>query len=308
MNYDAVVVGGGAAGLQAALMLGRACRRVLVCDTGTPRNAPAAHSHGFLTRDGTPPFELLRLARADLASYPNVELRSVEVTDAVAIGGGFRATLAGGELVDTRGIIVAAGVRDLVPDLLREQWGKGVFFCPFCHGWEVRGQPLAVLGQDAYATHMVYVLKAWTDDVLLVANGPLVVDDATRAKLAANHIAVHEGVVTRLEGDDDGLRRIHFADGTAVARRALLYKPPTEPRSDLAARLGARFDDMGLPVFVDPTHQTTVPGLYVAGDMGAMPPSLMVAAASGQLAGAGLSNALAFFDAEVAVRRGESRR
>ncbi|MFN7143864.1 MAG: hypothetical protein ACK4YP_08825, partial [Myxococcota bacterium] len=157
-------------------------------------------------------------------------------------------------------------------------------------------------GQDAYATHMVYLLKAWTDDVVLVADGPLTVDDATRAKLAANGIGVHEGVVAALEGDEDGLRHIRFADGTSIARRALLYKPPTAPGSDIPARLGARFDEMGLPVYVDPTHQTTVPGLYVAGDLGKMPPSVIGAAASGQLAGAGLSNWLAFKDAEAAMR------
>jgi thioredoxin reductase len=301
MPYDALIVGGGPAGLQAALMLGRACRRVLLCDAGAPRNAPAAHSHGFLTRDGTPPLELLRLGRVELAAYPNVELRNVAVSDATAVDGGFEVTLEDGEAVQTRGLIVATGVRDVVPPLFRDFWGTSVFFCPYCHGWELRGQPLAVYGQDAYATHMVYLLKAWTDDVLLVPDGPLTADDATRAKLAANGIAVHEGVVVALEGDRDGLRNIRFADGTSVARRGLLYKPPTEPRSDLPARLGARFDELGLPVYVDPWHQTTVPGLYVAGDMGKMPPSVLGAAASGQLAGVGLSNALAFADAEAAL-------
>lgn len=302
MTYDALIVGGGPAGLQAALMLGRACRRVLVCDAGAPRNAPAAHSHGFFTRDGTPPLELLRLGRAELAAYPTVELRDARVTDAAHHGDGFRVTLDGGDTVDTRGLIVAAGVRDLVPELFRAQWGRGVFFCPYCHGWELRGQPLAVYGQDAYATHMVYLLKAWTDDIVLVADGPLTLDDAARTRLARNGIQVHEGVVAALEGDDDGLRRIRFADGTSIARRALLYKPPTAPGSDLAHKLGAAFGDDGLPVYVDPTHQTTVTGLYVAGDLGKMPPSVIGAAASGQLAGAGLSNMLAFRDAEAAMR------
>jgi thioredoxin reductase len=294
--FDAVIVGGGPAGLQAALMLGRACRRVLVCDTGEPRNAPARHAHGFLTRDGVPPRELLRLARADLAAYPDVELRTVAVTGAVARDGGFTVLLDGGEAVATRGIIVATGVRDIVPEHFRALWGTGVFHCPFCHGWELRGQPLAVYGQGAYATHMVYVLKAWTDDVVLVADGPLTLDAAAREKLSRNGIAVHEGAVAALEGDDDGLRRIVFADGTSIARRGLLFHAPSVPRSDLPAQLGAAFGPDGLPV-VDRSYQTTVPRLYVAGDLAAQPPSLPVAVASGALAGAGLSNALALGDA-----------
>lgn len=307
MTYDAVIIGGGPAGLQAALMLGRACRRVLVCDTGNPRNARAAHAHGVFTRDGTPPGELLRLARADLAAYPNVLVRNVAVTGAVprgvfgAPGGGFTVHLDGGDAVDTRGIIVAAGVRDELPATpgFRELWGAGVFFCPFCHGWELRGEPLAVYGQDAYATHMVYVLKTWSADVALIADGPLTLDEAARTKLARNGIVVHEGRVAALEGDEGGLRRIVFEDGTATARRALLFKPPTTPRSDVPTQLGAAFGPDGLPV-LDRSYQTTVPGLYVAGDLGSQPPLVLGAATSGALAGAGLSNTLAFADADAA--------
>lgn len=301
MQFDAVIVGGGPAGLEAALMLGRACRRVLVCDTGEPRNAPATHSHGVFTRDGVPPRELLRMARADLAIYQNVALRSVAVVGAAVSGAGFEVVLEGGERVETRGIIVAAGVRDILPETpgFRELWGTGVFHCPFCHGWELRGQPLAVYGQEMYATHMVYVLKAWTSDVVMVSDGPLTLDDAARTKLARNRIGVHEGRISGLEGDTTGLTHIRFADGSRLARRGLLFHAPTEPRSSIPVQLGAALRPDGMPV-LDAFMQTTVPGLFVAGDMGAFPPSVLGAAASGAMAGAGLSNIFALRDAEVA--------
>ncbi len=303
MHYDALIIGGGPAGLAAALMLGRARRRVLLCDAGPPRNAPAHHSHGFLTRDGAPPSELIAKGRADLAAYPGVELRTAEVTGAEAAPDGFVARLADGSSVRARGIVVAAGVRDHLPDTpgFAEMWGTGVFFCPYCHGWELRGETLAVYGQDAYATHMVYLLKAWTDDVVLVPDGPLALDADARTKLARNDIRVREGRVAALEGDDDGLRALRFDDGTRLPCRGLLFKPPTTPRSRVPEQLGAASGPDGMPI-VDRQQQTTVPFLFVAGDMGTMPPSLLNAAASGQLAGAGLNNALAFADAEARAR------
>ena len=299
MIYDAVILGGGPAGLQAALMLGRACRSVLLCDTGEPRNAPAPHSHGFFTRDGAPPRELLALGRADLRAYPRVELRDVAITGAELREGGFTVALATGEAVSARGLIIASGVRDQLPDTpgFREHWGRSVFACPYCHGWEVRGQPLAVYGQDAYAEHMVTLIRAWSDDVVLVSDGPLGWDAAARARLARLGVGVEEGVVVGLEGDADGLQRIRFADGSSLARRALLYRPPFTPRSDIPTRLGAAFGDNGLPVATDPFYQTTVPGLYVVGDLAQMAPSVLLAAASGSMAGAGLNHALAARDA-----------
>lgn len=299
MQYDAVVIGGGPAGLQAALMLGRACRKVLVCDVGDPRNAPARHTHGFLTRDGTAPLELLRLARADVAAYPTVSVEHVEVVGASAIAEGFALTLQDGRIVTARGVILAAGVRDVLPSTpgFRELWGTGVFSCPYCHGYELRGQPLAVYGQDMYATHMVYVIKAWTSDVVLVTDGPCTLDDEALSKLYRNGIAVHALPIKALEGDGDGLRHIIFADGTRIARRGLLFKAPTEPRSNIGTLLGASFTPEGLPVYVDPANQTTVPRLYIVGDMGTAMPLLLGAATSGAMAGAGLSNGLAMFDA-----------
>jgi thioredoxin reductase len=306
LMYDAVIVGGGVAGLQCALMMGRARRRVLLCDTGDPRNAPATHAHSFLTRDGTPPRELLRLGRADVSAYPSVELREIAVVDAARSGEGFAVTLAGGEIVGTRGLVVASGLRDELPEIpgFRHLWGTGIFFCPFCHGWELRDEPLAVYGQDLYATHMVYVVKNWTNEVTLVPDGPLQLDGEARAKLARNGITVREGSIAALEGNDHGLQRIVFADGGAIRSRGLLYKPHNTPRSDLPAKLGAEIGPDGRPVIVDRHGQTTVPWLFVAGDLASAVPSLLQATASGELAGAGLSNLLALRAADLARAAG----
>ena len=300
--WDAVIIGGGPAGLQAALMLGRACRSVLVTDTGAPRNASARHSHGFLTRDGVPPAALLRVARADFAHYPNVHLRPIAATGATARPGGFRVTLASGEEVETRAILVAAGVRDQLPDLpgFKALWGTGVFSCPYCHGYELRGQPLAVYGQDAYALHMVTLIRAWTQDIALLTDGPVTLDADTQARLARQGVVIYDGVISALEGGEQGLERIRFADGATLARRGLLYKAQTVPGSEVPVQLGAELGPDGLPVLIAPFSQSTVPGLYIAGDMVSLAASVVFAAASGAMAAAGLNHALTQQDAEAA--------
>jgi thioredoxin reductase len=294
----AVIVGAGPAGLEAALMLGRARRRVLVCDAGPTRNARAGHAHGFLTRDGVPPAELLGLGRADLARYPTVEIRAVAATDAARQGDTFTVTVGSGDGVRTRGIIVAAGVRDVLPDLpgLAGLWGSGVFTCPYCHAFELRGEPLAVRGADEHALHVACLLKCWSDRVTVLPDGAPSPRADVRERFAANGISVREGRIVRLEGDD-GLRRVVLDDGTAIECRGLVYKCPTVPNSDLPTRLGAAHRADGCPALVDAYNQTTVPGLYVAGDMASSAASNIVAAESGAAAAIGLNDLLAMRDA-----------
>jgi thioredoxin reductase len=241
---DVVIVGGGPAGLNAALLLGRARRRVLVCDAGTPRNAPVAHLHGFLSRDGLPPAELRRIAREQLGAYGSVELREVQVEAASTAGDGegFVVTLADGTRERARRLLLASGVVDQLPaiDGLAGLWGRGIFNCPYCDGWEVRDQPLAVLGADQRTPQLALHLTRWSDDVVWCSNGPLPapLEEAGRAPLAARGVRLRQEPIVRLEGEDGRLARVVLATGESVERRAAFLHPPTRQRSDLPGQLG----------------------------------------------------------------------
>ena len=307
-RYDAVVVGAGSAGLSAALMLGRSRRRVLVLDGGEPRNAPAEGVHYFFTRDGTPPGELLRIGREQLKPYPSVELRQARATGASGSDGDFEVELDDGTIVGARRILLATGVHDELPERpgFRELWGRGIYHCPYCHGWEVRDRPLAVLAKTEYLAMQVALLRQWSRDLVALTDGETGPDEETRSMLAALGVPVKEERISRLEGDGaGGLRRILFEDGSEIKREGLFYAPPQGQRSDLAEALGCETEAMGLlPAVIkgDPvTRETTVPGVFVAGDAGTMMQGAVMAAASGAGAAAFLNHALISEDTEAEV-------
>jgi thioredoxin reductase len=301
--YDVVVVGGGPAGLGAALTLGRALRRTLVVDGGAPRNAPSPAAHNVFTRDGTPPAELLRLARADLAAYPWVTHRAGTVAAAEpAGGGGFAVTLADGARVRSRLVLLASGVVDVLPPVpgLAERWGVSALHCPFCHGTEVAGRPLAVYGRGAGAVEQALLIAGWTRDLALLTDGPAGdgPDGLTpehRARLAAAGVAVREERVARLDGPGRSLEAVAFADGAALPRAAVFLRAPQRLRGDLAERLGCALTPAGL-VAADAemlTHgRTSVPGVYAAGDGAGRMQQVGAAAADGSAAAATMSRAL----------------
>src|SRR5690349_10364347 len=201
-SYDVVVVGGGAAGLSAALVLGRARRRVAVIDAGAPRNAPAEHMRGFLSRDGMPPADLLAAGRGEIARY-GVELVADRV---VGIEPGFVVRLASGRVLRARRILLTTGVRDELPDIpgARERWGRDLLHCPYCHGWEVRDQPLGVLNTGPGAVQHAQLIRQWSDDVVLFAHThPLTAPE--RVSLRARGVQVVYGEVTGLVVEDDRL-------------------------------------------------------------------------------------------------------
>jgi thioredoxin reductase len=292
-DVDVIIIGAGAAGLSGALMLGRARRRVLVCDGGDPRNAPASHSHSFFTRDGVPPLEMLRIGREQLDAYEGVRVVKGDVSDVVAEEDRFAVTLGDGSRHRARRILLATGVRDELPPIggLRELWGKSVVHCPYCHGWEVRGEPLALYADGEMAVEFAALLKGWSDDLAICTDGPSTISPEDRARLAANGIAIHEEPIERLEGRDGNLERIVFTGGKSIERRALFIRPPQRQRSALAARLGCEFTDAG-HVKVDATMQTTVPGVYAAGDMAMPMQQVVMAAGAGSQAGAAINGAL----------------
>jgi thioredoxin reductase len=296
--WDCIVVGGGAAGLSAALVLGRARRTTLVVDAGRPSNGVAHGIGGLLGHDGRPPAELYAMGRAELAAYPTVEVRAGEVADGHRSEAGFVLDLADGTREAARRVILATGMDYRYPDVpgLAERWGRSAFHCPFCHGWEVRGRPLSVLDRGATAVHRAVLLRAWTDDVTVLSDGPSELDAEAAERLRAAGVTVDERRIARLRGPGDDLEAVVFADGTERACGGLLVGVTLHQRSDLAARLGAAALPPGMiaadAIDVDATLQTSVPGLAAAGDVSEQMPSVANAVAAGAKAAAGIVGSL----------------
>jgi len=279
--YDVIIVGAGPAGLSAALMLGRSRRRVLVCDSGKPRNAASRAMHGFLSRDGMPPREFLATAREQLRQYDTVEIRDIEVRDATCRDTRFHVALADGTSHSSRKLLIATGVIDNVPEIpgFRELYGLGVFHCPYCDGWEVRDQPLAIYGRGARGLGLSLELTGWSRDLVLCTDGPSEIEDADLASLARHGIRVREERVVRLEGRET-LERVIFASGDPLPRRALFFTTGQTQRSQLALALGCEFNEKGT-VRTGKYESTHLSGLYVAGDASRAVQWVVVAAAEG---------------------------
>jgi thioredoxin reductase len=280
--YDVVIVGAGPAGLSAALMLGRCCRSVVVFDTGKPRNAASRALHGYLTRDGVPPREFLRMAREELRKYETVSIRDSEVVAAACVDSRFEVEVAGGERFRSRKLLLATGVVDNLPDIpgFRELYGRSVFHCPYCDGWELRGQPIGVYGRGARGLGVALEMTAWTRDLVLFTDGPAGIEDDDRRRLGQNGIALTESRVARLEGADGILHEVVLADGGRVARRALFFSTGQYQRSDLLVRLGCEFNEKGT-VRTGKYETTHLPGLFVAGDASRAVQWVVVAASEG---------------------------
>jgi thioredoxin reductase len=290
MVWDCIVIGGGAAGLSAGLVLGRARRRTLVVDAGNQSNLPAHGIGGLLGHDGRSPAELYEIGRRELAEYPSVEIRAGEVVSAEPSEGGFVIRLADGRREHTRRVLLATGTEYRPPSLpgLAELWGRSVFHCPFCHGWEVRDQPLAVLANGERAVHASVLLRGWTDDVVLLTDGPADLDDDDRARLASAGIAVDEPPVAELASREGELEAVVFSDRTRLERTGLLVATTLHQRSRLAEQLGVAYGEptplAENPIEVDALCRTTTPGVFAAGDLSAQMPQVAGAVAAGSLA------------------------
>jgi len=263
---DAVVVGAGPAGLSAALVLGRARRRVLVLDTEQPANAVSNGIGGLLTQVGVAPADLRRTGRQQLAEYPGVEVRRGAVLDAEASAEGFAIRLEGGRPVRSRTVVLAHGLRYDPPPLpgIEGLWGSSVFHCPFCDGWEVRDRPVAVHGNGPAAAKSALLVSAWTRDVLLCTDGPANLNGERRALVEAG-VAIREEPIRELVGDDGRLREIRFTSGPAAPREGLFIRTNREQPNGLAEALGCDLTEAGT-IVADGDGRTRVPGVFAAGD------------------------------------------
>lgn len=291
--FDVVVVGAGPAGLSAALVLGRCCRRTLVVDSGAPRNARSSGVHGFLTRDGSDPWEIRRIGREQLARYETVELRDGEVTSARCDGPRFSIDLVGGETIAGRRLLLATGVVDDIPDVqgMEALWGRGVYPCPYCDAWEYRGRRIAVYGRGESGLSQVRALTSWTRDLMLFTDGPTGLSDEDEARLAENQITVVRDRIAFLEETRGSLSRISLVGRPPIERDALFVTGPQRQRSQLVEALGCSLNPRGL-VETGEHAATNVPGLFVAGDASGNVQFAVVAAAEGAEAAFAINRSL----------------
>lgn len=289
-SWDAIIIGGGSGGLSAALMLVRARRRVLVVDSGAPRNRFAAHMHGVIGRDGWSPLDLLATGRAEVERYGGV-VTTAEVADVERADSGFDVTLGTGDRHRARRLLIATGLRDELPDIpgLSEHWGSGAFVCPYCDGWEWRDRRIAVLATGPMSPHQAQMLRQWSPEVAFFTNGSELTDD-TVAELTARGIVIEPRAVAGTSTDADGrLSGIRLADGDTVAVDAIFLHPRVVPNDALLRSLGADTapGQGGAPwVEVDETGRTSVPGVWAVGNVVNPSASVPVASAAGNIAGA----------------------
>jgi thioredoxin reductase len=304
--YDVVVIGGGAAGLNGALQLARSRRSVLVVDAGQQRNRPAPAVHGLLGHDGVPPAELLARGRDEVRRYGG----QVVAAEVAAVGGeldaGFTVTLASGRVVRARRLLVASGLVDELPDIpgLRERWGRDVVHCPYCHGWEVRDQPIGVLASGPRSVHQALLFRQLSDDVVYFRQGTEL-DHGAAAQLAARGIRVVDATVSAVVIAGDHLVGVRLTDGSTVPRQALAVAARMTARAGFLADLGLKASEhpggMGTYLPADPAGRTEVPGVWAAGNVTDLGAQVGAAAAAGALAGAVINADLVEEDTRRAV-------
>jgi thioredoxin reductase len=289
--FDVIVIGGGPAGLSAALMLGRCRRRVLVCDAGQPRNRRSRALHGYLTRDGVAPGAFNEMGRRELGKY-GIKFRRITATGVTRLEDGFRVALAGGGTATARFLLIATGVCDDLPAIpgFEECYGRSVFHCPYCDGWEWRDRPLAIFGKGQAGANLALGLKTWSRDIVLCSDGTSV-DSSLRARLTRNHIALRTDRVAALEHRRGSLSAVRFAGGDVMPRAALFFTTGQHHQSDLAARLGCSMNRRGT-VRTGTLSDTNVPGVFVAGDASRDAQFVVVAAGEGVKAAVAINRAL----------------
>ncbi|KAB7727342.1 NAD(P)/FAD-dependent oxidoreductase [Rudanella paleaurantiibacter] len=296
--YDVIIIGGSCAGLSAALVLGRSLREVLVIDAGRPCNRQTPHSHGFLTRDGESPTQLLAIAREQLTHYPNVTLRTGLVVKAEKQTEGFRVTTQpeatdAGEDFSARRLLLATGVFDIMPDLpgFAECWGRSVLHCPYCHGYEVHGQPLGVLANGEVGYEMATLIQHWAGHLTLFTNGPSTLTDTQKNVLGQLHIPIVETPIKAIAHQAGMLTHLLLADDSTKPLSAVFSRVPFRQHTNIAEQLGCELQENGL-IKVGEVGDTSVPGVFAAGDTKTLYRQVTQAVAGGAKTGAWINREL----------------
>jgi thioredoxin reductase len=287
---DVVIIGGSSAGLSAALVLGRSLRDVVVIDDHKPCNRFSHASHGFLTRDGVPPSELIQIAYDQLEHYPTVARKTATALQLEKNDTGFDITSSDASKLQARIVLLATGLHDELPPLagIEGLWGNSVFHCPYCDGYEVRGKAISVYGSDETAMHLVMMLRNWTDNLTLCAADSWKPAVAQRDRLTRFGISLVEKPIAALESTDSQIQALRFADGTSLACDALFVRPKTTHRTSFAHDLGCKVNEHNV-VQVDLRGRTSVEGVYAAGDLSSPMRSVAIAVAQGAAAAYGIN-------------------
>ncbi len=284
--FDSIIIGGSSAGLSAALTLARALKKVIVFDDGKPCNRFSHASHGFLTQDGVAPSEIIRQARQQLEPYKSVEIKQARVVSVTTIVGGFEVVTSEGETFQCRKLLLATGVRDELPALegIDAFWGKSVFHCPYCDGYELRGQPMVVYGRDESVLHQAMFVSNLTDKLTVCTDGAFTVSPEKREIFAREGIKIVESFVSGLRGTGHQIEAIMFTDGSEIPCDAMFIRPTSHHSTTLAHDLGCQLDESGL-VKIDLLGRTSTAGVYVAGDLSNARRNIAIAVAQGSSAG-----------------------
>jgi thioredoxin reductase len=290
---DVGIIGGGPAGLNAALVLGRARKNVVVIDEGRPRNRVTHESHGFLTRDGIKPSEFRRIAKEQINAYPSVHFVEDAAVTITGVDGDFHITTAQGMTYRSKKLLFAVGMKDLPINIkgLIDVYGKSAFVCPYCDGWELRDQPLVLIVKGAKALHLAKTISGWTNQFTICTNGPDEWTDEQRAELVRHKVPVFDSPIQRIVSSDGLVQRVNLEDGTEIPCTGIFFEPKLAAGSDLPKAIGCRVNDAGT-VIVDPFGKTNVPGIYSAGDVATDMYQLIKAASMGALAGVGINSEL----------------
>ncbi|WP_145321308.1 NAD(P)/FAD-dependent oxidoreductase [Paenibacillus xylanexedens] len=290
---DVLIIGGGPAGLNAALVLGRARKNVVVIDDETPRNWVTRETHGFVTRDGASPREFRKAAKEQIAAYPSVQFASDTATAITGSDGDFRITTAQGANYRTKKILFAVGKKDLPLDIngLTEVYGKSAFVCPYCDGWELRDQKLVIIVNGDNALHMAKVISGWTEHYTICTNGSGSLTDEQREELKQHHVTVFDAPVQSIDSEEGMVKQVVLDDGTAIPCTGVFFQPKLFTGSELPKAIGCEITDSGT-VVVDGTGKTSVPGVFSAGDAASELYQAITAASLGALSAVSMNNEL----------------
>lgn len=290
---DVSIIGGGPAGLNAALVLGRARKNVAVIDEGRPRNAVTRKTHGFLTRDGISPSEFRQIAKEEISAYPSVSFVSDMVASIAGTDGQFQIATAQGSTIVSKKLLFAVGMKDRPLDIpgLAEVYGKSAFVCPYCDGWELRDDPLVIINKGAELMHFAPLISGWTKRFTICTNGSDELTDAQREELKRHQVPLFDSPIRHIDSNDGIVRQVVLEDGTTIPCRGIFFKPELVTGSDLPQAIGCHMTEAGM-VVVDDFGKTNVPGVYSAGDSASRAHQAIAAASMGAIAAVFINNEL----------------